>query len=106
MLRFDGNGKNIDPTFGTNGRVNTSFSGENTTPQMILQPDQKILLGGFMKKDDKDVFSLMRFLADGKTDSSFGTNGLVQTAFDNNASAYAIALQGNNILLQIGFDNG
>jgi uncharacterized delta-60 repeat protein len=68
IVRLNTNGS-IDTTFGNNGSVVPSITPE----AMILQPDDKILLGGAASGSaERD---LQRFTADGHLDTSFGTGG-------------------------------
>jgi uncharacterized delta-60 repeat protein len=42
------------------------------------------------------VWTIVRYLPDGRRDASFGTNGIVTTRFLNNAWAYGVAIDRNN----------
>jgi uncharacterized delta-60 repeat protein len=78
VARFDSIGY-LDPTFGTNG-VATIEGGRliETITSIILQPDGKILAGGWsMDSANYDDCHLLRLMPDGSPDSSFGTNGVV-----------------------------
>lgn len=65
----------LDPTFGTGGRVIVDIENDNDLPVgMHLQPDGKIIVGRSNKAENDD-FSVLRFNPDGSPDTSFGTDG-------------------------------
>jgi uncharacterized delta-60 repeat protein len=83
----------LDATFGSGGIVTTDqewgyqpFSDSapevdvNQDPRIVLrvQGDNKIVVAGTLRAGTSSIF-LMRFKADGTTDTSFGTNGIVVT---------------------------
>jgi uncharacterized delta-60 repeat protein len=60
-------GGQLDETFGTGGRVLTDFSGGIDTPIAVtIQPDGRILAGGFSRHETGD-FALARYLGECKT---------------------------------------
>ncbi len=68
----------LDPTFGSNGIVNTSFPGENTVyfTQAIQQDDKVVVAAQFYDVPvTSNVIKLVRYLPDGSIDASFGDNG-------------------------------
>src|SRR2546428_6574218 len=69
---------NLDPTFGTGGKVTTDFSGgEDAAFAVVLQPDGKIVVAGRSRGD----FALARYNSNGTLDTTFGSAGNVTTAF-------------------------
>jgi uncharacterized delta-60 repeat protein len=93
LLRFNSDGS-LDTGFGTNGIVTTNFvSGprpsKEETAAGILQPDGKIVVGGY--SDQK--FALARYLTSGALDTSFGTGGIVTSAIGSNDWIKSLALQ-------------
>jgi uncharacterized delta-60 repeat protein len=79
LVRFNSDGA-PDTSFGTSGIVTTNFasgphpSGEETAGG-IIQPDGKIVVGGYSNKK----FALARYLSTGALDTSFGVGGMVTT---------------------------
>jgi uncharacterized delta-60 repeat protein len=73
----------LDKTFNGTGYRTESFGADWAECQALaVQADGKILLGGFMRTTDDrytDKFIIARLNADGSTDSTFGTNGVVRT---------------------------
>lgn len=74
----------LDPTFGTDGRVTTDFGGRNDFPLAVaIQPDGKIVAAG--NSSVPGVFSvdfaLARYHPDGSLDGTFGAGGTVLSDF-------------------------
>jgi len=90
-----------DATFGTDGIVKTDFGqGDNEAYAMLLQPDGKILAGGYANIS----FGLARYNGDnGDLDATFGSGGEVMTQlgtfFDSIA---ALALQPDGKIVAAG----
>jgi uncharacterized delta-60 repeat protein len=79
-LNLDGS---LDASFGNGGRVLANLFGRNFNfEDLALQPDGKIVVGGWMAfelgSNDSD-FWLARFNQDGTLDQGFGTGGRVVT---------------------------
>src|SRR6266511_3945321 len=64
----------LDPSFGRNGKVTTSFGSK-----LSAQPNGRIVAAGGY--GDGGNFALARFDTDGSLDASFGTGGWVMTHF-------------------------
>ncbi len=74
----------LDPTFGDNGVSLFDFGELEDLPNTIaLQKDGKILASGWVNIWPGD-FGTVRLLPDGNLDSSFGSGGMVTTAFSDN----------------------
>jgi len=73
----------LDSTFGTGGRVTTDFGGTGAAARTLaVQADGKILTAGVAVSNGVTDFALARYDSDGVLDASFGTGGIVTTAFD------------------------
>src|SRR5262245_5989332 len=72
----------LDPTFGTGGKVTTDFGGNSAARTVTVQADGHILTAGVAFVNGITDFALARYNSDGTLDASFGTNGIVTTAFD------------------------
>jgi uncharacterized delta-60 repeat protein len=82
VARLNTNGT-LDTSFGVNGAAKVAFSTLESTPISIaVQPDGKIVLGGYTVTASAQDFALTRFTSAGVLDTSFGTNGKVITAVD------------------------
>jgi uncharacterized delta-60 repeat protein len=102
-FKLDGS---LDSSFGNNGRVFTKFRSGNT---LALQADGKIVAGGTVILYDPTVinspsdFSLVRYKNDGSIDSSFGTNGMVNTQFGGyNHGILSLVIQPDNKIIAAG----
>ncbi len=87
----------------TDGSVDTSFTGVVTASgisryPLVVQPDNKILLGNVNNANGAAVNHFVRLNADGTTDQTFLTNN----GTGPNASVYDIALQSDNKILICG----
>jgi uncharacterized delta-60 repeat protein len=102
-VRYDANGKNMDPSFGTNGvAVVPSFADDFFSfgcSDIVIQPDQKIVVVGTEKNQGNFTdFVIARFNSNGTPDTSFIANGIFimdRANFPNNRfnNGDAIAIQ-------------
>jgi len=77
IIRLKINGE-LDSTFGNYGFVVTSLAGNEHYTSIVVQPDLKILAYGYWQEIE-DRIIIVRYQPDGTIDSSFGTNGVVQS---------------------------
>jgi uncharacterized delta-60 repeat protein len=88
----------LDPTFGSSGKVTTDFSGNNNVAEaMAIQPNGKIIAVGSAGQYPLVDFALARYNGDGSLDSTFGSGGKVTTDFfglPDGANAVALQLDG------------
>ena len=73
-----------DPTFDRDGRVVTDFSAPEEprgakVNDVVVQPDGKIVAGGYAKTGRSQDFALARYDGDGSPDESFDSDGKVTT---------------------------
>jgi len=102
LIRYTDDGF-LDNTFGTGGIVTTIGVVSGFVYDILLQPDEKILITG----KSGDGFVVLRYMPDGSLDNTFGDNGLVITRVsDNIDESYAVALQGDGKILLAGTTNG
>jgi uncharacterized delta-60 repeat protein len=104
LLRYLPSG-GLDSSFGSGGRVVTSFSAANDAATAIaLQPNGHILVSGYMDGQTTRGFLLARFSPNGAVDKTFGFSGSVFTTFGTKpAEATAMALQSDGKILLAGF---
>ena len=75
----------LDPTFGTGGRVITSFTtGNDLARPMFMQPDGRIVTAG---QSYPSSWDLARYNTNGALDASFGSGGKVTTPLRGYLSA-------------------
>jgi uncharacterized delta-60 repeat protein len=108
VVRYLENGF-ADPTFGSSGgRV--ALPGDNVGRGLAVQSDGKIVLAGSIDigtfQQTTSRFALMRLLANGTIDASFGTGGRVQTSLtDRGDQALTVALQADGKIVAAGAAN-
>lgn len=78
-FRSDAASGDLDPSFGTGGKVVTFFPDNNEPRKIAVQPDGKIVVLGQNYDHDYNNFTdfLGRYNPDGTVDTSFGMNGRV-----------------------------
>ncbi len=87
----------IDLSFGTNGFVNTPVDFSETPNDLIIQPDNKIIVAGSYYTGPNtsgpgDYFSfLVRYNTDGSLDGSFGNNGIARIDYVNGVLTESIS---------------
>src|SRR5262249_59198026 len=91
----------LDRTFGGSGTVITNLVGKALAVQ--IQPDGKVLAGGFSNGD----FAVVRYNADGTPDSSFGSKGKVVTTITTGSTdlGEAMVLQADGKIVVAGMTN-
>jgi uncharacterized delta-60 repeat protein len=104
VVRYNADGS-LDQTFGNGGYA---VNGAGSAQSVILQPDGKIVLVGFLPifRNGSD-YLLARFNADGSPDQTFGSGGRVTTSFTSGRNsadkALAAALQPDGKIVATGF---
>lgn len=95
LVRLNINGT-LDTSFGSGGTVTTNFVSGSTpsieeTAAAIIQTDGKIVAGGYSDRK----FAVVRYLANGSVDTSFGTAGMVTTVVGSDGDDWikSMALQ-------------
>lgn len=104
----------LDNQFGTNGIVSVKLFHYSTVVKIVLQADNKIIIGGygFDKEKTSEVF-FIRLNGDGKRDIQFGDNGVAVSTFAKlfpaNESAYQLNdfdIDFYNNIVGVGSSNG
>lgn len=92
----------LDNSFGGIGAVITAVgtgAGDDRARALLLQPDGKIVVAGTCDA----TFCMVRYLADGTLDTTFGAGGRVnQPRVSTTATAYAAALQPDGKIVMAG----
>jgi uncharacterized delta-60 repeat protein len=97
VARYGTNGS-LDPAFGSGGVATGSFKG--STSSVIVQPDAKIVVGGFGDQSSGRLAALERLNSDGSLDTNFGTSGAQVGPFAG--TVWALAIQANGKLVADG----
>ncbi|MCJ8289555.1 MAG: T9SS type A sorting domain-containing protein [Crocinitomicaceae bacterium] len=97
----------LDDTFGTNGKVITTFGIFNAKGNsMAIQSDDKIVLGGYSSTSfTTSDFTLIRYNNDGTMDNSFGTGGKVTTPIGYQSQGHSVAIQSDGKILLGGHED-
>jgi uncharacterized delta-60 repeat protein len=92
----------LDNTFGSNGKVQTIFSGGLAWGKAVaIQPNGKILVAGYFYNSNTDYdFTLIRYNYDGTIDSTFALNGIATVDFGlaDYCSALSISSTGDIVI--------
>lgn len=106
----------LDPTFGTGGKVTTSFKGSPSLASFLagayargiaIQPDGKLVVAGVASIGDlmsvRLDYAVARYHADGSLDRAFGVDGTVTTQIEQNIyNVPTLALQPDGKLIVAG----
>jgi uncharacterized delta-60 repeat protein len=93
-----------DTTFGNGGGAVYGIASDSGARAVAIQPDGKIVVAGFVTESGKKSFVVLRLLADGNFDSSFGTNSAVKTAVGSGDDEIkSLALQPDGKIVAAGF---
>ncbi len=98
LLRYNANGS-LDPSFGTNGKVATSFGNFiHRGTGVVVQPDGKIVQSGSLR-NEVTKFILLRFETDGTPDSTFGEDGRVTIDVPDFGATHTLVCQTDGKLI-------
>ncbi len=95
----------LDLTFNGTGKRTTAIgTGDDIGTSVALQPDGKILLGGYTNVSAPiDNFGIVRYTAAGAVDNSFDTDGIATTGFGgSHDNGFSLALQNDGGILMAG----
>lgn len=97
LARFHANGS-LDLAFGTGGFVTTPIGGPfgGEAHAMLVEPDGELLLAGeagYNEPTYEPFAALALYKSDGSLDSSFGTGGILESAFAGSELTYDTALE-------------
>jgi uncharacterized delta-60 repeat protein len=109
ITRINADGS-LDTSFGAGGKASKRLRGGSRANSVVIQPDGKIVVGGFVilefgTNDFRSVFLLARLNPNGSFDNSFGTNGVVTTQFENGLQGVvnSLALQPDGKIVAAGY---
>jgi uncharacterized delta-60 repeat protein len=104
IARYHANGS-LDTTFNTTGFVTTAIGvSHDYGRSLALQPDGKILLGGYAIVGGLDDFAIARYHSNGSLDTTFNGTGRVTTPMGVSSDyGYSVALQPDGKILLSGF---
>lgn len=91
-----------DSLFGNNSSLVVDAGGSEEFSNFLLQPDGKIVAGGYNVTSFNYHNVIVRFDQCGLIDSAFGTNGVVSHRFDDRNIGFSYALQPDGKILCAG----
>ncbi|MGB7924513.1 MAG: hypothetical protein WCF57_14825 [Pyrinomonadaceae bacterium] len=105
LVRYNSDGS-LDTTFDGDGKVKTDFGLEAAARGIVIQPNGKIVLGGFTF--DPFDFAAARYNTNGSLDTTFSGDGKQITNIGSNTDdgATAIAIQPNGRIVLVGSSTG
>ncbi len=96
----------LDGTFGTGGITTTTISSSATGNALTLQPDGKIVVGGFSRFAGANQFTVVRYDTNGSLDPAFGGTGIVITTIDSLSVINDITMQAvTGKIIAVGISN-
>jgi uncharacterized delta-60 repeat protein len=102
LVRYMPDGS-LDETFGDNGTVRSDLTNySDNANDMVLQPDGKIIVGGYITSIIKGSALLVRYNTNGSLDSSFGNNGFTIHTVGYASDAKSIQLQSDGKIITAG----
>ncbi|MBS1745724.1 MAG: hypothetical protein JST21_06115, partial [Bacteroidetes bacterium] len=102
LVRYMPDGS-LDETFGDNGTVRSDLTNySDNALDMVLQPDGKIIVGGYITSIIKGSALLVRYNNNGSLDSSFGNNGFTIHTVGYASDAKSIQLQSDGKIITAG----
>jgi uncharacterized delta-60 repeat protein len=103
LMRFNSDGS-LDTTFSEDGKVRTEFGVESAAFGIAIQPNGKIVLGGWTRNPDN--FAAARYNTDGSLDNTFSDDGKVITDFTGGSdTGRDVAIQPNGKIVLAGLSS-
>ncbi len=108
LARYQADGS-LDTSFGTQGRVITSFGIDSSIAKAVGQgPNGTIVLAGYRLRFTENEaleglgFALARYTSEGELDDTFGLDGKVTTTFGGGGAASSLAIQADGQVVAAG----
>jgi uncharacterized delta-60 repeat protein len=108
LARFQASGR-LDPAFGGNGIVTTSFGTgySGLANDVKIDGSGRIVAAGAVitNSNYKRNFLLIRYLPNGELDRDFDGNGMARTVFEDSSEVYALAFDPQKRIIAAGRAN-
>ncbi|MEW6210041.1 MAG: hypothetical protein AB1631_16865 [Acidobacteriota bacterium] len=103
IVRYNTDGS-LDTSFDLDGKVDTDFFASIDQAQALaIQSDGRIVVAGLVSNSSLRDFALARYNTDGSLDSSFDSDGKVNTDFFGDLDrVFAVAIQSDNRIVAAG----
>jgi uncharacterized delta-60 repeat protein len=95
----------LDETFGTGGKTIVRFGRDAGAHALAVQPDNKVIIGGFINNGSSGPGVVARLTARGTLDPSFGAGGTVEMDFGGRNFGSALLFQPDGRVVVAGFDD-
>lgn len=110
LVRLNADGS-LDTTFGTNGKVITSFGNNTGVSSLIVTTNDEIIAGGIVNFNSNSAtkIGLAKYDINGNLNVTFGNNGKVITQINSTAmvdTIWDMALQPDNKIVAAGYSVG
>ena len=103
MTRLSSNGV-PDTSFDTDGHIGIDFGGSDGAYDVVLQPDGKVVVAGFVPgAGGSDDFGAARLNPNGSPDGTFGPGGKLTVDFGGADLAEGVALQADGAIILAGY---
>ena len=104
LVRYNTDGS-LDTSFGTGGKTTTPIANANDEAySAAIQPDGRIVVGGYSSNGSNNDFALVRYHTDGSLDTTFGTGGKVIMQFGSaNDIIRAVVIQTDGKIVALGY---
>lgn len=101
LARYTAAGK-LDTTFGNGGKVITDLHLTETVSHIRPQSNGRILVTGSRSKDGRGDLLMVRYLASGRRDGTFGNHGIVSTNLGASEFGRGVVLPAANQIVIVG----
>jgi uncharacterized delta-60 repeat protein/uncharacterized repeat protein (TIGR01451 family) len=92
----------LDTTFDGDGKQVVSIGAKDVATAVAVQPDGRIVVGGYTEGVLLNDFAVVRLDADGSLDTTFSGDGRAIVAFLGDEQAFGLALQPNRRIILAG----
>ncbi len=104
VIRYNSNGS-LDNSFDSDGIFTfDSGNGNDEGSAIIIQPNSKIVVGGYSNTGSGEAFTVIRLNSDGTYDTSFSGDGIVVT--EEGQRGLGLTTQDDNKILMTGYSSG
>lgn len=104
VIKLNTNGT-LDSTFGNNGHVISNYGSVLGAKSILLQPDGKILIGGYADVGSFNTGFIIRYKSNGTLDSNFANNGYFHLSTGTSCAIFSIDKQSDEKIVAAGFSS-
>lgn len=105
LARYNTDGT-LDNSFDSDGTVVTIIDGSSYIRSIIIQPDGKIVAGGYTVSTTSDTdFAMARYNTDGSLDTGFATSGIFTATISSRDEIHSVVLQSDGKIVAGGISD-